>query len=190
MVRACQAGLQRAAQARRAPRERGDGGASPDLAYDVEEVVDVRLFMAWCHRPASRAQPLARACSGTGGASGRSAARLRRLGSSRRVGAVTSAVPKSVFSSTERETTHPRSRKSSERERERTLAAKMWISNFRKVLGLALGVFDPVQHWISRKLRYGVASRRLRRRGESGCRAIRGSSRRAVGSIRARSVSR
>ena len=120
MVRACQAGLQRAAQARRAPRERGDGGASPDLAYDVEEVVDVRLFMAWCHRPASRAQPLARACSGTGGASGRSAARLRRLGSSRRVGAVTSAVPKSVFSSTERETTHPRSRKSSERERGHT----------------------------------------------------------------------
>jgi hypothetical protein len=36
-VRACQAGLQRAARARRAPRERGYVGASPDHTYDVEE---------------------------------------------------------------------------------------------------------------------------------------------------------
>ena len=34
MVRACQAGLQRAAWARRAPRERGDVGASPAVLRD------------------------------------------------------------------------------------------------------------------------------------------------------------
>ena len=123
MVRACQAGLQRAAQARRAPRERGDGGASPDLAYDVEEVVDVRLFMAWCHRPASRAQPLARACSGTGARRG-GAPRIF-AGSGRAGGwAPLPQRCRRAFSARPRERPHTLARENRARERESAAGGK------------------------------------------------------------------